>query len=421
MEQIKLPYGQGDILWPTDKYPEFQLIIPGEVEATGSEEEVIREGLASPFGDKKLAQLRDAEKIVIVTCDNTRAVPNKRLMPILLNELEKAGIASDRVTILIGAGLHPPMPSEKFADLLGEDVVKRVQVYSHDAKDLSQMAYLGESSRKTPIYINKRYVEADARIIVGMIDPHQFIGFSGGAKGLVIGLGGEKLIQANHSMLTNTKCELGNIEDNPARLDIEEIGGKVGIDFIVNVIVNNNKEVVKVVAGDYQLAHKTGVKIAKEVCQVKAKPAHLVVASQGGIPKDVNLYQAQKALKHAAIVAKEGGVIILLAECSEGVGEELFENTMALDSCPSEVIDRFAKTPFKMGAHKAFLWARSLAKAKTILVADGISQEMADLMMVTKVKDLDEALAMAAQWLPEKFKIAIMPKASSTIPMLEDN
>ena len=418
MAQVKLPYGKDYLIWPEDKYPNYTLIGPREVMSSSAEEDAIREGLANPFGGKSLADFKDAKKIVRVTCDNTRAVPNSMLMPILLDELEEKGVELNRVTILIGAGLHPPMPKERFAEFLGEDVIKRVQVFSHDAKDDSSLEYLGESSRNTPIWINKRYLEADARIVVGMIDPHQFIGFSGGAKGLVIGLGGEKLIQANHSMLTDGRCELGNIEDNPARLDIEEIAEKVGLDFIINVIINNSKQVVKAVTGHFQTAHREGVAIAKEVCQVKAKTADLVVASQGGYPKDVNLYQAQKALKHAAMVVKEGGVIILIAKCSEGVGDNLFEETMRLDNTPQEVIERFGRTPFKMGAHKAFLWARSLDKARTILVTEGIDDEMAKVMMVEKANSLEEALAIAEKHLPSGYTTAIMPKASSTIPII---
>ena len=145
----------------------------------------------------------------------------------------------------------------------------------------------------------------------------------------------------------------------------------------------------------------------------------LVVASPGGYPKDVNLYQAQKALAHAALVVKQGGVIILTAQCTEGVGEERFEDTMKLSKTPQEAIERFSQSEFRVGPHKAFLWARSLVKARVILVSEGIDEEMAKLMMVEKANSLDEALEMAQNYLPEDPKIILMPKASSTIPILE--
>lgn len=419
MAQMKLPYGREYQHWPDELFPEYSVIKPHEIGSSDVEEEVIKKAIEKPFGEKRLEDLGEAESVVIVTCDNTRAVPNKIILPLLLNQLEAAGVESKKVKILIGAGLHPPMDDEKIREFLGEDIVSRATVISHDAKDDSNLVYVGETSRNTPVWINKHYIEADARILVGMIDPHQFIGFSGGAKALAIGLGGKKLIQANHSMLTNAECSLGNIEDNPARRDLEEIGEMVGIDFILNVVVNNHKQVVKAVAGDFRLAHKEGVEIAKKVCQVKVEAADLVVASQGGYPKDVNLYQAQKGLAHASIVVKEGGVIILLAECAEGIGEDLFEDTMKLDSSPAQVLKRFATSQFKMGAHKAYLWARSLAKAKTILVSDGIDDKMANIMMVTKAKDLKEALEIAKLDLPSNPRIALMPKASSTIPVIE--
>ncbi|MGF7186832.1 nickel-dependent lactate racemase [Desulfitispora alkaliphila] len=419
MAEVKIPYGKTYIQIDTEKVPNVQVIMPEDIESEYSEEEVIKQALAKPIGNKGIEELKDAKNVVIVTCDNTRAVPNKLVMPILLDRLEELGVEASKITIIIGAGLHPPMPEDRFEEFLGPEVVSRVKVMSHDAKDQEQLVHLGETSNNTPIWINKNYANADAKIVVGMIDPHQFIGFSGGVKGVAIGVGGEKLIQANHSMLTKPNCRMGILEENPARQDLEEVGAIVGIDLILNVIVNNKKQVVKAVSGDFKTAHREGVKLAQEVCQVKAEEVDLVIASQGGYPKDVNLYQAQKALAHAAALVKQGGVIILVAECIEGVGEVLFEDTMKLDSNPQEVIDRFGSSEFKMGVHKAFLWARSLAKAKTILVSEGIDDEMAQVMMVTKAKSLEEALEIAGKELPENPTAAIMPKASSTIPVTE--
>ena len=409
-----IPYGNSHFSWPTDKYPKFLSIHPKDVPAPLDGKSEVKKAIKNPIG-KKLVDIKGAKKVVIVTSDSTRPVPNKEIFPPLLEALAELGISQKQITVLIGTGLHRPAPPEEFPYLLGEAIAEKLTVISHDATDQSQLVHLGQTSRGTPIWINKHYHEADARILVGMIDPHQIVGISGGAKALAIGLGGEKLIQANHSMLTQPTCRLGVANGNPARADIDEVGEIVGIDFIVNVILNNEKKIVKAVAGDFRKAHAEGIKLAQEICQVQIpEAADLVVASPGGYPKDINLYQAQKAL-----VVKEGGVIILSAQCKEGVGEERFEETMALSHTPQEVLERFAQSEFQMGAHKAFLWARSLAKAKVILVSEGITDEMAKLMMVERVTSLDEALPLAKQYLPKEPKIILMPKASSTIPILD--
>lgn len=419
MHNPTIPYGKTHFTWPSDQYPYFLSVHPKDVPAPANGQAEVAKAIANAMG-KNIEDLKGTKKVVIVTSDSTRPVPNREIFPPLLEALAGIGISYEQITVLIGTGLHRPAPPEEFPALLGEETAQKLTVISHDATDQSQLVYLGQTSRGTPIWINKHYQEADARILVGMIDPHQIVGISGGAKALAIGLGGEKLIQANHSMLTQPTCRLGVVDGNPARADIDEVGEIVGIDFIVNVILNNEKKIVKAVAGDFRKAHAEGIKLAQEICQVQVpEAADLVVASPGGYPKDINLYQAQKALAHAALVVKEGGVIILSAQCKEGVGEERFEETMALSHTPQEVLERFAQSEFQMGAHKAFLWARSLAKAKVILISEGITDEMAKLMMVERVTSLDEALSTARQYLPKKPKIILMPKASSTIPILD--
>jgi len=417
MYQIKLPYGKnyisGQIPFPYDT-----VSISEEAVQHASSDEIVR-ALKNPIG-ASLSDLKGAKSVVIVTSDLTRPVPNKLILPPLIAELEAVGIKKEQLTLLIGTGLHRVSPQEEFAELVGEELAKEIKIISHDAWDEENLVYLGESSRNTPIIINRHYIEADAKVVLGVIDPHQFAGLSGGAKGVVIGLGGEKLVQANHAMLSHPKATLGNLEGNPVREDIDEIGGKVGIDFIVNVILNSKKEVVKAVAGHYIEAHRVGVEVARKTLQVELnQPADLVIAASGGFPKDVNLYQAQKALLHAAIAVKDGGTIILASECLEGVGEKRFTETMKLSKTPQEIIDNFAKQEFRVGAHKAYLWGTSLKKARVILVSDGIDLPTAKIMQVEKSETLQEAIDTVLDTLPENPKIYVMPKAPSTIPLLK--
>ncbi|KJS21853.1 MAG: hypothetical protein VR72_08640 [Clostridiaceae bacterium BRH_c20a] len=417
MNHIKLPYGKNYI---TGQIPfSYEIISISEDAVVRPSSDEIIHALKNPVG-ASLSNLKGAKNVVIVTSDLTRPVPNKLILPPLIAELEAIGIKKEQITLLIGTGLHRVSPEEEFVELVGEELAKQIKIISHDAWDGENLTYLGKSSRNTPIVINKHYIEADARIVLGVIDPHQFVGISGGAKGVVIGLGGEKLVQANHAMLTHPQATLGNLEGNPVRGDIDEIGEKIGIDFIVNVILNSKKEVVKAVAGHFIKAHQVGVEAARKALQVELnQAADLVIAASGGFPKDVNLYQAQKALLHAAIAVKDEGTIILAAECLEGVGEELFTNTMQLSKTPQDILDNFSKQEFKVGAHKAYLWGTSLNKARVILVADGIDEATAEIMQVEKAETLQHAIDMVLKTLPENPKIYVMPKAPSTIPLLK--
>ncbi|MFZ5943578.1 MAG: nickel-dependent lactate racemase [Bacillota bacterium] len=417
MYQVKLPYGK-DYLKGEIPFA-FETISISEEPVQHTSIDEITRAIENPIG-ASLESLRGCKNVVIVTSDLTRPVPNKLILPVLIKELDKVGIIKEQITILIGTGLHRVSPREEFVELVGEELSKEIKIISHDAWDQENLVDLGRTSRNTPIIINKLFMEADAKIVLGVIDPHQFAGISGGVKGAVIGLGGEKLVQANHSMLSHPKATLGNLDGNPVRDDIDEIGAKIGVNFIVNVVLNSKKEVVKAVAGHPFEAHKVGVAEARKTLQVEVnKPADLVIAASGGFPKDVNLYQAQKALLHAAIAVKEGGIVILAAECIEGVGEDRFTETMKTGKTPQEIIDNFVKQEFQVGAHKALLWGTSLKKARVILVAEGIDSPTCEIMLVEKAVSLQVAIDKALKVLPENPIVYVMPKAPSTIPLLK--
>ncbi|MGI9859944.1 nickel-dependent lactate racemase [Moorella naiadis] len=419
MALIKIPYGQGYLTGELPGKIKVQEVAPREVAGVPDAAAEVRRALEQPIGNRGVEELRGARQVVIVVSDLTRPVPNEIILPVLLEKLNAIGINDEQITILVGAGLHRPAPPEEFPQIVGPAIAARVKVISHDAYAPGILQQVGVSSRGTPIWINRNYLEADGRILIGMIDPHQIVGYSAGAKALVIGCGGEATIRANHAHLVEPEATLGRVEGNPAREDIDEIGGLVGINLIINVVLNSHKEIVRAVAGHYLAAHRAGVAVARQVCEVSVpEMADLVIASPGGFPKDINLYQAQKGLAHAARVVKEGGVIILGAECREGAGEDRFLAGMQAGSTPEEVITAFHENEFQMGQHKAFLWCRSLVRARVILVSNGVDDKLARVVMVRKAPDLQAAIDMALQELPGAKVATIMPKANSTIPEL---
>lgn len=414
--RVEVPYGHGLEIAELPPGLEVEVVnlrpYPGAADEAGE----IERALSSPLGFS-WESLRGAKTAVIVVSDLTRPVPNKVILPVLIKKLTEVGIESSGITILIGAGLHRPASPEEFPAIVGEEIANTIKVISHDAYAPGTLRYVATTSRGTPIWVNRHYLEAEVRIIVGMIDPHQIVGYSGGAKGLAIGCGGEATIRANHSLLKLEGSELGRVEGNPAREDIDEIGRLVGINLIVNVILNGRREIVKAVAGDYLEAHRAGVAIAREICEVPVfREADLVIASPGGFPKDINLYQAQKGLAHAARIVKEKGVIILCAECREGVGDDRFAKAMREGGTVEGVLRNFSQQEFQMGAHKAYLWCRSLQKAQVILVSQNIDRKTARIMQVTPAANLQEAVDMVKDSLPTGARVAVLPKASSTIP-----
>ncbi|HBW34155.1 nickel-dependent lactate racemase [Desulfosporosinus sp. BICA1-9] len=380
----------------------------------------IRLAIENLIGDINQDKLLKAHKIAIAVSDLTRPVPSRLILEELFAWLNQLGITEDRIIILVGGGLHRPATPEDLKYILGEELLGRIKnIVAHDADNEEMLTFLGTSAQGTPVHVNKYFNQADYRIVTGMIDAHQFMGFTAGVKGAVIGLGGRPTITGNHARLFSPGAELGRLEDNPARLDLEDIGTIVGVDMVVNVILNDKKQVVNAVAGHPVEAHRQGAEYAKGIFGVPMNPADVVIASPGGFPKDLNLYQAQKALTPASQIVKEGGTIILVAQCIEGSGEESFEQEMALHKTPREVVESISSKEFVIGPHKAYLWARTLVKARTIIVSDQISPTLAKTLMVEVASSLQEALDMA---LPNYTspEVAVLPYASSMIPIINN-
>jgi len=310
------------------------------------------------------------------------------------------------------------MPPSEFQKILPFEIIKRYPVFSHDT-DAADLVDLGMTSRGTPILINRRFMQASLRIVLGNIEPHHFMGFSGGVKTAAIGLAGRKTINLNHSLLPHPLAKTGHYADNPMRQEVEEIGKRIGIHLALNAVLNNNKEIVKVIAGDPVEVMETGIQLARLICQVSIKQTYdLVIASAGGHPKDINLYQSQKALTHAALLTKDNGTVILLAACPEGAGSSGYEKFMDGMTTFSEVLNRFKTEGFEVGPHKAFLVARDASRVHVCLYSSMPPSKVQNLLL-TPISDLNQAILQELNDLPSNARIAVMPIATITIPVLE--
>lgn len=390
-------------------------INPNKIENLKIKKHTVEEALDNPIGTRRLEEIiKPKNKIVIVTSDITRPMPSYKVLPNILKRLKKVGVKKENISIVFALGSHRKHTKEEKIKLVGEEVYNSILCKDSSEDDFIDM---GKTSKGTPILINKTVAEADIRICLGNIEYHYFAGYSGGAKAIMPGVSNREAIQSNHSKMVEYGAEVGRLEDNPVRLDIEEAIKFCNIDFILNVILDEKKEIVHAVAGDYIKAHREGCSFLDKLYKKNIKEyADIVIASQGGYPKDLNLYQTQKALANAVFAVKKGGIIILVGSCNEGFGEYVFETWMKEAKCPEEMIKRI-QNDFQLGGHKAAAIGLVLQKADIYLVSEMNEKIVKDIFM-HPYKKIQEALDDALNIKGEYAKILIMPYAGSTLPIL---
>ena len=418
MPEFRIPYGRTTLTLHLDGSLKPELLAPARVEALADPTQAVRDALSRPVGSARLADFAKARSVAIAINDKTRPVPHAVLLPPLLQALERLGIARSAITLVAATGLHAPMPDAEFPQILPADILARYRVISHDAAAASELVSLGTTRLGTPVQVNRLFAQADLRLVVGNLEPHQFVGFSGGVKTAAIGLGGRDTINKNHALMLDPHSDLARYDDNPARQDVEEAGRMIGIHFALNVVINESKQIVRVLAGEPQAVMREGIPLVLQIYQVRvAAPFDLMITSPGGHPKDINLYQAQKALAHAAHVTRTGGTVILVAACPEGTGSRSYEDWVTGMASHQAVLGRFQREGFRIGPHKAFQIARDAAPRRVLLVTE-MPSHLVQKLLLTPCPSLDAALATALQGLTPSARIGVMPWANATIPTL---
>jgi len=415
MAEYCVPYGTGESCFALPDALPADMIGPKKVPPAEDPVGAVKEALEHPLG-LRWEKWAGAQSAAIAVNDKTRPVPHDALLPPLLERLEVLGIPRERIALFIANGTHAPMTPDEFPKVLPQEVLDRYRVISHDSDRREEMVHLGDTERGTPVWVNRQYHEADLRVVVGNIEPHQFVGFSGGVKSAVVGLGAREAIDKNHALLMDPASEMGRYHDNPAREDVEEAGQVIGIHLALNAIINTHSQIVKVLAGDPVAVMEAGVPISQEICMVEVPHLYdLVISSAGGYPKDINLYQSQKGLRHAARVVRTGGTLILVSACSEGSGSRSYEAWMVGVSSPEEALERFASEPFRVGPHKAYLIAQDMDLATVYLVSQ-MDAALVRRLLFRPAGSVQEALEEVLPALPAGARVAVMPKAASTVP-----
>lgn len=416
---ISVPYGRSSISLTLPDAVPLDIIELPPIPPASEPLQVVRAALDAPLGGIKLEDFAGAKSVGIAISDKTRPVPHQHLLPPLLEKLEALGIPAQAITFYVAVGTHPPMTPDEFPFILPASILERYRVVSHNAFEDDNLVYLGDTSRGTPVWVNKGYALSDLKIVVGNIEPHQFVGFSGGVKAAAIGLAGAETITHNHALMTHPDAQVGTYENNPPRQDIEEIGQKMGIHFACNAVLNQSKQVVHVLSGEPRAVMGAGIPLSRQVCQVKVdSPFSLMISSPGGHPKDINLYQSQKGLAHAALVTKPGGTIILAAACPEGTGSPHYEEWMQGKMSYQDVFRQFAAEGFRIGPHKAYQIARDASKVRFLFYSD-MDVDFSRSLLLNPITDLQAALDMALANLPTGERVGFLPHAASTIPYIE--
>ncbi|NLV17456.1 MAG: nickel-dependent lactate racemase [Syntrophomonadaceae bacterium] len=371
----------------------------------------VEDALKDPVGSLALGRLisvKKAKSVLIVVNDITRPTPYDVMLPPLLKEIKGAGIEDDQITFLIANGIHRSHTDEENRSVYGEDVCCRYRIVNHSSDgDLMSLGILPEG---IDLQVNRLVKEHDLVVATGLIGLHYIAGYSGGRKSIIPGIAGRRTIEATHRLMADDRACIGNLCDNPVNELLLKGARRAGVDFILNVITDDNKQIAAAVAGDLEEAWLKGVEYCRQasICRLDG-PADIVIAGCGGYPKDINLYQAQKALEPATQAVRDGGVIILVAGCQEGMGEEIFLRWVTEAHDPEDIRQRF-KIHFELGGHKAYAICRTIEKCQVVMVTD-LDRDLVEKAFMIYRPTVEEAMEYAFSQVGNNPDIVVIPEA----------
>jgi len=383
----------------------------------------IRRALACPIGTPPLAEIvRPGERVAIVTSDITRYTGSERYLPILVEELNRCGIADHDIEIIIALGIHRKQSTEEHRKILGP-LFGRIAVHDHECDDRAELVDLGRTSSGLPVCISKRVMAADRVIVTGTIGLHYFAGFGGGRKSLVPGVASRETCMATHFAIfnppelggRNAKACTANLDGNPVHQAILEAAKMVEPDFLLNTVLATDKRIARVYCGDLEKAHLEGCQLARALYTVPLeRPVDLAVVSCGGHPKDINFIQAHKALDYGVHAVRPGGTVILLAACPDGFGNETFYSWFNYEDL--DIFEKALRSRYEINGQTAL---STLSKARTwrVILVSEFTSEQTIKMGMEKAESLDEALQMAYKQLPDNPQTVVIPDGGTILPV----
>lgn len=422
--EVRLPYGKGyiKVVLP-DNAGVFEAADPKSI---GSPEEAVRQALSKPVGNRPIAGIirskAEIDSVCIIVSDHTRAVPNRIILPLLLEEIRKAGIPSERITILIASGMHRPTSRQEKIELMGEEIADRYRIVDHDAHSPEGLLKLTRNGKE--FFVNRIYAEADLKILTGLIEPHFMAGFSGGRKSICPGIAGMETIRYFHSpaLLESPYASTGTLDKNPCHSFASEVAEAAGADFICNVTLNKNKEITGVFAGDLKDAHAAGVEHCRRESLFHAeRPFDVVVTTNGGYPLDRDLYQTVKGLVSAADIVAEGGEIICAAECVDGIGSGNFRELLFGMESPEGFIKKISEPGFFVPDQwEVEELIKVLKKAKIRIYSGGLTDGEIRKSHMTPVRDISGAVRDSLERCGKDASVAVIPSGPYTMVKIRE-
>ena len=416
MKKIYVLYGKGRLEAEIPDKNLLGVLSPKQIKAE-NEAEIIRTALENPIGTKRLRELsRDVKSIVIISSDNTRPMPSRRTLPLLLNELAQPAESYD-ITMLIATGLHRPMTESEIEERFGREIMSKCRIVNHVAADDEMLEYCGDLDCGRPLYLNRLALEADLLIAEGFIEPHFFAGFSGGRKSILPGIAGAKTIMNNHSPqnIANESSVAGNLLNNPIHSEALKAAEISGLKFIMNVSLNEEKQIIGAFAGDVEKAHLAGCEFVRRNMTIPCKTADIAVTSNSGYPLDRNVYQMVKGMDTASRAVKPGGIIIIAGDCIDGIGSEMFKKVFSGKSNAKELFEALSQGDSAIDQWNAQVLARILVRNRVIIVSDKLKPEEARLMFMELAPNLDSALSMAFEQEGENAAVNVIPEGPTAI------
>ncbi len=423
MRTLEFPYGKEKL---TCTIPEERLA--GVLTSMISKEplpkmapiDLVRKAVERPMNSPSLADLAKGKKnIVIIASDHTRPVPSKVIIPPMLEAIRE-GAPDANITILIATGCHRGTTKEELVQKFGQEIVDNENIYIHDCDEREKLRNIGTLPSGGQCEINTIALDADLLVAEGFIEPHFFAGYSGGRKSVLPGIAGRTTVLANHcsEFIASPYARTGILENNPIHRDMLWASKEAKLAFIVNVVLNEEKEVVCVTAGDPECAHAAGVAFLEGLCGAKAVPADVVISTNGGYPLDQNVYQAVKGMTAAEATVKEGGVIIMIAKSNDGIGGDHFYHQLADERDIRKTMDMFlsrGRNETVPDQWQTQIMLRILMRAKVIYISE-MDDKLVEQMHMVPAHSIDEALEIAGKLLgKDDFTVTAIPDGVSVI------
>ncbi len=419
--KIDLAYGREGLTVEIPDDNLYKIVKMSPTDPIADVEGELERVLANPIGTKSLKELAEGrDNACVVISDITRPVPNKVILPPLLRILEESGIARDKIVILNATGTHRPNTEEELIEMMGEEIVKNYKIVNHFCRDVDSNVYLGDTPLGVPAYIDKTYLNADLKIITGLIEPHFMAGYSGGRKIICPGISSLETLKHFHGPKLLEPAEATNcvLDGNPVHETALAVAKMAGVDFNLNVTIDEARRITGIFAGELEASHLAGVKAVDKVVKVPIdREADIVVTTSAGYPLDATYYQTVKGMVGAMDIVKSGGTILIASQCSEGIGSAEFQKLLM----ETTDIDEYIEMLYEPGYFSLDQWEveeliKAKRKAEIMLFTEGIAGDDLNSLLATPVESVEKGIEMALERHSKEAKIAVIPKGPYVIP-----